>query len=385
MTSDHSKIRLNLHIYPSYFTNESRIMRESQAIIQLAIAEKVVLVGLWKEGLPEREEISDSISLHRLKTMVGKRGNSRWSNVFTLLSFFMVLFRLTLRIKPQVINIHSLTLLPFGVLLKLVSRSYLIYDAHELETETHASHGIRKRVAQILERFFIKFVDHTIVVSHSIETWYTHAYKLKEITTIKNIPQTTSVNKIRSTKSILGLEETSQLYIYVGLLSGGRGIELLLNAFKNLQGSSKHLLFLGYGDLVAKVKSNLGPNIHYLSAVPPHEVLEYVAGADVGLSIIEKSCLSYYYSLPNKVFEYMAAGVPFICSDFPDVKSEFEQFGVCWFVQSEKEMVELVSTLSSEEIKKRKSIVYQNRNNWTWNQEKKKLKGVYSSLFKFSY
>ena len=380
LNTDHSKIRLNLHIYPSYFTNESRILRESQAIIQLAIAEKVVLVGLWKEGLPEREEISDKISLHRLKTMVGKKGNSRWSNVFTLLSFFMVLFRLTLRIKPQIINIHSLTLLPFGVLLKWISRSHLIYDAHELETETHASKGMRKRVAQILERFFIKFVDHTIVVSHSIENWYTRAYKIRKITTIKNIPETTSVTRVRNTKSILGLEETSQLYIYVGLLSGGRGIELLLNAFKNLQGSSKHLLFLGYGDLESKVKANLGPNTHYLSAVPSHEVLEYVAGADVGLSIIENTCLSYYYSLPNKVFEYMAAGVPFICSDFPDVKSEFEQFGVCWFIQSEKELFELVSALSSDEIKKRKSIVFQNRSKWTWSDESKKLKGVYASL-----
>ncbi len=380
LSTDHSKIRLNFHIYPSYFTNESRILRESQAIVQLGISERVALIGFWKDGLLEREEISDKITLYRLKTLVRKKGNSRWSNVFALFFFFTKLFRLSLRLKPEVINVHSLTLLPFGALLKLIRRSRLIYDAHELETETHASTGLRKRIAQLLERFFIRFADHTIVVSHSIETWYTNTYNLKKITTIKNIPEAIAVTGIRNTKSILGIDETDQLYIYVGLLSGGRGIELLLNAFKNLQDSSKHLLFLGYGDLEAKVKSSLTSNIHYLSAVPPKEVLEYVAGADVGLSIIENSCLSYYYSLPNKVFEYMTAGIPFVCSNFPDVHREFGQYDVCWFADSESNLQSLLAHINKEDISIKKENVMRQRGLWNWETEKMKLKEVYGHL-----
>ena len=67
------------------------------------------------------------------------------------------------------------------------------------------------------------------------------------------------------------------------------------------------LVFMGYGEFEKTIKEYAGKNknIHFYPAVPLEKVLDYTQHADVGLSLIERVCLSYYLCLPNKVFEYI--------------------------------------------------------------------------------
>ena len=78
---------------------------------------------------------------------------------------------------------------------------------------------------------------------------------------------------------------------------------------------------MGYGQLevVIKAAAKQFDNIYFFPAVPPQVVLEYTASADVGISLIENSCLSYYYCMPNKLFEYAMAGLPILVSNMKDM------------------------------------------------------------------
>jgi glycosyltransferase involved in cell wall biosynthesis len=111
---------------------------------------------------------------------------------------------------------------------------------------------------------------------------------------------------------------------------GGRGLEQLVDAAATFDGAD--LVLLGSGPLEAALvrrarDAGSAERVHLLAPVPSDEVVDYAASADVGVSPIVPSCLNYRYSLPNKLFQYMAAGVPVVASDFPQVREVVEGSG----------------------------------------------------------
>ncbi|MBX7124457.1 MAG: glycosyltransferase [Cyclobacteriaceae bacterium] len=370
--------RLNLHVYPTTFLNESRILRESAALIDQGLVGQVLLIGLWSEGLPEEEQIRPGVKLRRINTSFSKR-NSRWSNLLVFVVFYFRILQLQRRLRADIINVHSLTMLPVGTIAKWLFGVKLVYDAHELETETHASQGLRKKLSKYLERLLISQVDYMIVVSKSIEEWYRSVYHLQNIATIRNIPASRTLESPVDFRSMFGIEEDAIVFIYVGLISGGRGIPNLVSTFQHQSTHKHHLILIGYGNMFEEISRQESSNIHLMAAVSPSEVLSYVAGADIGLSMIENSCLSYYYSLPNKVFEYMTAGIPFICSNFPEVSREFNSSDLCWLI-SENELLSTIEGISQAEIQRKKSNILRLRNQWSWQHEQTLLIPVYQNL-----
>lgn len=371
---------LNIHIYPTYFTNESRILREANAIIDFKLADKVVLIGIWKKGLPVEEAVSDHIKILRIRTTFEKAVKLKWLNLLSFAVFYFRVFFLSVKLKPSIVNAHSLTVLPLCTFIKWMNRTKLIYDAHELETETNDSHGIRKIVAKLVERLFIQFSDYVIVVSESIRKWYAQSYSIPEIEVIRNIPtlvRTREKNNILRKK--LNLDTHALIFIYVGVLTRGRGIELMLNTFKN-EKTDKHLVLLGYGPLAEEVKSFQSTNIHYLDSVEPEVVVEHVSGADVGISLIEGTCLSYFYCLPNKVFEYIAGGIPFFCSSFPDLQHEFGDKDIAWFIKDDMDFGNVLTTLNKAEIERKRSNIIKHQQVWQWQLERGKYKDIYHSI-----
>src|SRR5690606_29052144 len=78
----------------------------------------------------------------------------------------------------KVVNVHSLGLLPLGYVLKKLYKAKLVYDAHELETETNGSKGFRQKLSKWLEKKLIHKADMTLVVSESIADWYANEYNI---------------------------------------------------------------------------------------------------------------------------------------------------------------------------------------------------------------
>src|SRR5699024_6788085 len=96
-----------------------------------------------------------------------------------------------------------------------------------------------------------------------------------------------------------------------------------------------HLVVLGYGDpaylaALQRRATALGvaQRMHLVGKVAPHEVAGALADADLSVVFVRPTCLSYEYSLPNKLFEAVHAGIPVAAADLPDTREVVEQYCV---------------------------------------------------------
>ena len=96
-----------------------------------------------------------------------------------------------------------------------------------------------------------------------------------------------------------------------------------------------HIVFMGFGPDEALVRSAAEkyPNVHFHPAVKPSEVHRYVSGADVGIYVLQNNCLNNYFISPNKVFDYLNAGLGLIVSDFPDIATEVRAVNGGWCIE----------------------------------------------------
>lgn len=320
----------NLHISLTEFKNESRILKQVKSLSHYDVFNLIYIVALYEADLAKEERISEKIFLQRILLRSREFGSNLFSQVIKYFEFWVKVFFFCRNKDFAVITIHSSALLPIGISLKVLLGCKLVYDAHELETERNGLHGLRKILTKINERLFINFVNETIVVSESIADWYKENYKIDRPLVILNSPPLVIQNRNNRLKECLGIEINAKIFLYQGMLSKGRGIEMIVDAFKMLASTGNSVVFMGYGPLREYIESSAldYKNIHFYPAVPPDEVLNYTSSADYGLSLIENTCLSYYYCMPNKMFEYAMAGVPVICSNMIEMASYVNQNNV---------------------------------------------------------
>jgi len=144
-----------------------------------------------------------------------------------------------------------------------------------------------------------------------------------------------------------------------------------------------HLVVMGYGALEDEVKEAAAKasNIHFQPAVPPDEVLYYTSSADIGLCLIENTCLSYYYSLPNKLFEYLLSGLPVLVNDMPEQRRIVEEFKCGWVVpESQSEQEKLLLSIDSDQFEARRVGAIRAGESFNWEDEAAKLRELYAAL-----
>lgn len=319
----------NLHITLTNFKHESRLLKEAQFVINKKIASKVFIFALYADGLESECKVSDGIFVERIKLYSKNWGSSLPVKIIKYLEFFIkVLFKLKGR-DIGIINAHDLSLLPLAYFASLLTRAILIFDAHELETERNGLFGVRKYFLKILEKALIYKCDIVIVVGNKIADWYESTYKIDRPVVAMNCPRLEKLEKIQEKTKLsyfrdkFGLNINQKIFLYQGLLNRGRGLELLMEAFSKRESKNEVLVVMGYGVLetVIKDKASSCENIYFHEAVAADKLLYYTSSADFGLSIIESTCLSYNYCLPNKLFEYGMAAKPVLVSNLPEMSS----------------------------------------------------------------
>jgi glycosyltransferase involved in cell wall biosynthesis len=301
------------------FVNDSRVLKEAISLANNGY--DVEVIAHMNKNL-KVEEKKENFSIKRVSYLDRTTNISKIRKIKAYVTYIKESVR---HCKDfDILHCNDLNTLPIGFVIKKFynKQVQIVYDAHEYETEMIGQKGIAKKIAKIFENFFIKYVDKTITVSNSIANEYVKLYGIEKPALVLNTPPYKEINKKNIFRETFNLAPEQTIFLYQGGISHGRGIETIIDTFKKLKNNKIVIVFMGYGELEEYVKNEVtkNKNIYFHKAVTPDILLNYTCSADFGISMIEDSCLSYRYCLPNKIFEYIMAEVPVIVSNLPEMK-----------------------------------------------------------------
>lgn len=320
-----------VNIVLNSFENDARVFRTAQ--LGKSLVDGVTVLALHESNLKEKETV-EGIEVVRLKLTSRNLPKRSFFQLFKFLEFNLRVLFYLIKLKPTVVHAHDLSTLPIGFIYKLISKAKLIYDSHELFLSRSSKVPFIKQ-ALFLEKYMAKKSNLVITVSESIADILQEEYKLSvRPLVIRNVPNYLEIDKSKCVlRKRLGLETKQFVLIYQGGVQLDRGIELLIKAVDVISNPNITLVIIGNGHLREKLLKSAGVstnanNIIFQEAVPHKELHYWTMDGDIGLSPIIGKSLSYKYCLPNKVFEYVRAGLPLLVSDLPDMKRTVEKYGV---------------------------------------------------------
>lgn len=207
------------------------------------------------------------------------------------------------------------------------------YDSRELYAHVASTSG-RPWIRwywEYIESKYIGGAAAVFTVSERIAKRLTATYRIPRPTLVWNVPSRTHVVPSQKLTDLAGLETSIPIVLHLGQLRGARGCETLVRSMADVDAA--RLVFLGYGPEKARLQSlsaqlGLRDRIIFLHPVPPDEVLEYASGATVGVTLLQDTCLNHRYALPNKLFDYLAAGVPVLASNLPEIRAIVQGYNV---------------------------------------------------------
>ncbi|MBZ2196461.1 glycosyltransferase [Occultella gossypii] len=243
------------------------------------------------------------------------------------------------RWRPDIVHANDGNTLAPAMVIARRTGARMIYDAHELWRHRN----VRKRpvaphVEHLIERLAIRRAAGVITVSPSIARWLQRTYGLDRFPVlVRNIPAGRDRPNAAGTgrlRDLAGLPADTKVIAYSGRLTTNRGIEETIEAL-TLMDRDVHLALLGYGEpdyvepLAARARTaGLGDRVHFVGRVPSAEVADALADGDLAVVYVRPTCLSYYYSLPNKLFESIHAGLPIAAADLPDTAGIVNEYAV---------------------------------------------------------
>ena len=141
---------------------------------------------------------------------------------------------------------------------------------------------------------------------------------------------------------------------------------------------------MGYGSLESQIRheAKVSDTIFFHPAVSLSVLMDYTSSADYGISFIEDACLSYRYCLPNKIFEYLMAGLPVLTSNLYEMRRlvEFESIGIVAQENNAEGFKKAVHALLMQNYQSIQKNVFKARKKYSWEEQEKKLSRLYGDI-----
>lgn len=348
-------------------TYDQRMQRICTSLAQAGY--DVTLVG---RVLPNSQPLKErAFKQKRLKCFFHK--GAKFYAEYNIRLFFYLLFT-----RYDIVNSVDLdTILP-GVWVSKLKGKKVVYDAHEYFTEVPEviSRPKVKKAWEKIEKYALPKVDLAYTVSASIAKLFEEKHGVK-FDTIRNITVKRDEERVEP--------DEDKFLIYQGALNKGRGLEEMIDAMTELDCKFK---IIGEGDLSDELRKKvsalkLNDKVSFLGYIPPDKLSEHTKKAFAGVNVSQNLGLSYYYSLNNKFFDYMHAGIPSITNKFPEYQLINQQHEIAVLTDADKKtLVDSVNLLlkNPKYYEQLKNNCYHAIDFFNWQNEEQKLIELYESL-----
>lgn len=359
--------------------HDGRVLREAGALADAG--HKVVVVHL-----PSGEEAGVPGGF-RLRSATPPAWTRRLPRTLWRMIALGSIARRARAMRPDVVHANDIATLIPGYLAARLSGARLVYDTHEYAVGVPYRKAVWAWLAATIERLLISRCDAVITVSDGIAERLQARYGLKERpTVVRNVPDLPPPASAPDLREQMGIG-SAPLVLHQGAVAEGRGGGNLVRAVAEMD--SAHLLFLGadgtFADGLVHLASELGvgERTHFHPPVALTELLSYTTQADVGVSLLEDTCDNHRLALPNKLFEYLAAGLPVVVSDLPEMRRLVSERQVGWVTDPgdpadiARALAEATGSRGDESLENRVRVAAAELN---WRKERSRLTDLYARL-----
>ncbi|WP_081621792.1 glycosyltransferase family 4 protein [Thioalkalivibrio sp. ALE11] len=351
------------------FENDARVLKEAQTLS--AQGYSVTVHALHVAGYTERQEtLEPALQVVRVPTGFGRRkrkaprgADTQERGAFEVtpsgaaaaapaqrvgplrgaglvagrLGAHVRLLLAMVRMRPDVVHAHDVNTLPTAWLAARLSRARLVYDAHEISTSREGYQSFRRLVASV-ERFVMPRADGTITTTDRRAAFFARAYGVPRPLVLQNRPRKQTVTGGTRIRDELGLDQPRPVVLYQGGLQPGRGLDRIVDAAARVP--EAWFVFIGGGRMAPQLEEQvrtlgLQDRVRFIPTVSLEDMPSYTASADIGVQAIENTCLNHSTTDSNKLFEYVAAGLPVVASNFPEIRKIVREHDIGLLVPSD--------------------------------------------------
>lgn len=284
----------------------------------------------------------------------------------------------------DLVQVHDLPALEAGVELAAKWGTPLAYDAHELYPEQKSFSSKQRKICSLAESRLIKKADLVFAVNDSIGAEMASRYKIEKplivLNAIDPLPEFDPLAQYDLLREKTGLPASSKVLLFQGGFSPFRNLENLVAAMALVKDPNIVLVMMGFGAFgdVLKARAKrlklLDSKVYFLEAVSPSELLQHSASADIGIIPYPHVDLNSYYCTPNKLFEFIQAGLPILANDSPELNRfvRGNGFGMTHAMNKVQQLADAINAVFlSEDRDNWKANLKQKRNGLTWQSQEK--------------
>lgn len=276
----------------------------------------------------------------------------RARRILSGLSFSGQAISVARRTRPELVHANDWNTMWTGLAIRFGFGARLVYDSHELWPDRNGRWEWRPWLIAG-EALFVRAADEVITSSPGYAETLARRYRVSRPLVVRNIPERRSdadamppdgrAGQLASTiaRSHGAGPPSPPRVVYVGGLMPGRGLEQMIDSLPLLP--DVRLYAIGPGarryrvDLLSRARAaGVEDRVVLRAPVAPGEVHDVLLGAAAGLCLIQPICRSYELSLPNKLFEYAAAGLPVLASDAPVIAAVVRAHGLGQVVATDR-------------------------------------------------
>lgn len=301
-------------------TYDQRVHKVCLSLLDMGF--DVLLIG---RILPNSKELKMPYSVKRFKLLFNN--GFLFYAAYNIRLFLFLLFK-----KVDILHSNDLDTLFANWLISKIRRKKIVYDSHEYFTGVPEiqQRPLVKKTWEKIEQLIFPKLQNVFTVNQSIANIYKEKYKV-EVKVLRNLPLKEKIKRTQSKES-LNLPSNKNIIILQGAgINIDRGAEELLEAVAISE--DLFLCIVGSGDVIDFLMKrseslDLIDKVLFTGKLNYQEMMQYTMNSDLGVSLDKDTNINYRLSLPNKIFDYVKAGIPVVCSNLIEVSNVVNQFQI---------------------------------------------------------